>query len=78
MIHDPALDRWAAMRENVYQHYKFTRTITRQTVALGLVLPIAIYAVAAVYDNKYDWAGKLKGSSLLRNPPAPAPAKDDE
>ncbi|GFZ42869.1 hypothetical protein JCM24511_00587 [Saitozyma sp. JCM 24511] len=67
---DPALERWNFMRENVYQNFKFTKRATRSVLLFTLVFPAVIAGIAIRYDNKYDWAGKLKGESLLRNAPA--------
>ncbi|KAK8861329.1 hypothetical protein IAR55_002148 [Kwoniella newhampshirensis] len=75
---DPAIERWSQMRENVYQHFKFTRRATRQVITLGFLVPAFIAGIAVSFDNKYDWAGKQKGSSLLRGTPAkPSPASEE-
>lgn len=50
MQHDPSIERWAAMRENVYQHFKFTRRNTRTIMLLGVVVPVAIGALCLKYD----------------------------
>jgi len=67
---DPAIERWVAARDNVYQHFKFTPVKTRQVVGLMIVVPALCGLLASVTDNKYDWAGKGKNDSLLRTPPA--------
>jgi len=67
---DPAIERWASMRDNVYQHFKFTPLKTRQVVGLMVVAPALCCLLASVTDNKYDWAGKGKNDTLLRTPPA--------
>ncbi|WVF66705.1 hypothetical protein IAT40_001447 [Kwoniella sp. CBS 6097] len=75
---DPAIERWSQMRENVFQHFKFTKKTTRQVFTWGLVVPATIALIAVTFDNKYDWAGKQKGSSLLRGTPAkPAPPAEE-
>ncbi|KAK4685452.1 hypothetical protein P7C73_g4698, partial [Tremellales sp. Uapishka_1] len=66
---DPAIERWAYMRENVYQHFAFTRKATRSVFLVGAVLPAAIFAASYYSDAKFDWAGKRQGSSLLVNAP---------
>lgn len=38
------------MRENVYQHFKFTPKTTRTTVFLGVIVPAAIFGVSYLYD----------------------------
>ncbi|WVR04076.1 hypothetical protein IAU60_001075 [Kwoniella sp. DSM 27419] len=76
---DPAIERWSQMRENVYQHFKFTRRATRQVFTWGLLVPATIALIAVSFDNTHDWAGKQRGSSLLKGAPAkPAPVADEE
>ncbi|KAL7419761.1 hypothetical protein Q5752_005677 [Cryptotrichosporon argae] len=75
---DPALERWSQMRENVYQHFTFTRRATRHVMLWGLVFPAAIAGVAMAYDDKFDWAGKRRGESLLAKAPAVPVVADDE
>ncbi|WVN90386.1 uncharacterized protein L203_105622 [Cryptococcus depauperatus CBS 7841] len=73
---DPAIERWAHMRENVYQNFKFTPKTTKQVVIYGLVLPALTATIAIAFNKKYDWAGKQKGSSLLAGTPAkPVPTE---
>ncbi|GMK54547.1 hypothetical protein CspeluHIS016_0111330 [Cutaneotrichosporon spelunceum] len=69
LLHDPAIDRWAAMRENVYQHFKFSRSATTKVMTWAVIVPVITFAVAVAYDDKLDWAGKRRGESLLANPP---------
>lgn len=64
----------------MYQHFKFTRTATRYVLTWGIAVPALIAVCAWKFDvslspspqlmlqNKYDWAGKLRGQSLLREP----------
>ncbi|AFR99005.2 hypothetical protein J008_06999 [Cryptococcus neoformans] len=76
---DPAIERWSQMRENVYQHFRFTPQKTRQVFTYALLLPALVAGISWAYDKKYDWAGKQKGSSLLANTPAkPLPKSDEE
>ncbi|WVQ94317.1 hypothetical protein IAU59_001396 [Kwoniella sp. CBS 9459] len=73
-----AIERWSQMRENVFQHFKFTKKTTRQVFTWGLIVPAAIALISVTFDNKYDWAGKQRGSSLLRGTPAkPAPPAEE-
>ncbi|KAF9514876.1 hypothetical protein BS47DRAFT_1294607, partial [Hydnum rufescens UP504] len=68
---DPAIERWALMRENLYQNFRFTPIKTRQTIVLMIGFPLLGGLLAWSTDARYDWAGKTKGTSLLRSPPAP-------
>ncbi|KAF8321823.1 hypothetical protein DL93DRAFT_2051601, partial [Clavulina sp. PMI_390] len=67
---DPAIERWQLMRDSQYMHFKWTPLKTRQVVNLMIVVPALCGLLAYSTDLRWDWAGKLKGQSLLRNPPA--------
>ncbi|TXT12134.1 uncharacterized protein COLE_02544 [Cutaneotrichosporon oleaginosum] len=64
------------MRENVYQHFKFSRPITYKVVRWGLLFPAFIAAVSITYDNKFDWAGKRREDSLMAQPPTKEQAEE--
>ncbi|WVQ73896.1 hypothetical protein IAR50_003477 [Cryptococcus sp. DSM 104548] len=75
---DPAIERWSQMRENVYQHFKFTPRKTAQVLTWAVAVPALIASIAMASDQKYDWAGKQKGSSLRIGTPAkPAPMEEE-
>lgn len=38
------------MRENVYQHFKFSRRATRLVAFYGIIFPATIYGLSALYD----------------------------
>ena len=46
------------MRENVYQHFKFTPKATRQVVAWAVVFPAVIAYASWAYDVSVEWAGE--------------------
>ncbi|EUC67304.1 transmembrane protein, putative, partial [Rhizoctonia solani AG-3 Rhs1AP] len=63
---DPAIERWAAMRDNLWKGFRMTPyAAPRVTLWLGVV-PLALGALATVLDTKIDWNGKRKGESLFR------------
>ncbi|KZV80722.1 hypothetical protein EXIGLDRAFT_406555 [Exidia glandulosa HHB12029] len=74
---DPAIERWAYMRENVYKHFQFTPTAVKRVVALGIVVPTLCYMIAADQSYKWDWRGKRKGDSLLSAARQPPPADSE-
>ncbi|BEI80186.1 hypothetical protein CcaverHIS002_0107150 [Cutaneotrichosporon cavernicola] len=76
LLVDPSIDRWAAMRENVYQHFKFSRAITYKVLRWAVIVPGITFAVASIYDGKLDWAGKRREDSLLANPPKKEEAQE--
>ncbi|KAH9923995.1 uncharacterized protein BXZ73DRAFT_103726 [Epithele typhae] len=67
---DPAVDRWNVMREAVYQNFRWNKRTARQAIFGMVLFPAAVYALAYNQHNKWDWAGKRKGESLLRAAPA--------
>jgi hypothetical protein len=48
--HVEARVRLTTQRENVYQTFTFTKRASRTALALGLVVPAAIAAIAMTYD----------------------------
>ncbi|KAI5451081.1 hypothetical protein NCC49_001959 [Naganishia albida] len=61
---DPSIERWNAMRENVYKNFRFTSTSSRQVLVFGAVVPALIGAACYFNDATMDWAGKKRGESL--------------
>jgi len=69
LLKSDAIERWGAMRENVYQNFKFTKKTTRQTMIWAITVPALVLVLTMQQYAKYDWAGKQRGSSLLANTP---------
>lgn len=75
---DPAIERWSHMRENTYQNFQFTSRATTRVMLWALLVPVATGFLFVRYDNKFDWAGKMKGSSLRQEALAvPRPQDED-
>ncbi|EIM90510.1 uncharacterized protein STEHIDRAFT_154326 [Stereum hirsutum FP-91666 SS1] len=68
--HDPAVERWNSMRENVWRYFKFTRQTTKVSLIGLVIFPGAIYLTSTLSIGKWDWKGRRKDETLLRNPPA--------
>ncbi|ORX36418.1 hypothetical protein BD324DRAFT_628780 [Kockovaella imperatae] len=67
---DPAIERWAHMREHVYENFKFTRRNTRFLTVWGLVIPgLLIWGSLSFYD-RYDIRGLTAGDNPLKHPPS--------
>ncbi|KAF8527052.1 hypothetical protein JB92DRAFT_3107844 [Gautieria morchelliformis] len=75
--HDPAIERWYQMRENMYKDFRFTRSATRTSLILMVVIPGMLGWYASRQDLKWNWVGKRKGESLLRQPPPPLEGNED-
>ena len=47
--------------------FRFTPKNTRIILILGLVIPSSLYVLARDHNAKWDWAGKTRDQSLLKN-----------
>lgn len=74
---DPAIERWAYMRENVYRNFKFTPTVVKRAVTLGVVVPGLVYYVASGQNYTWNFRGTRKGESLLRDAQAQSESTSD-
>ncbi|SCZ98374.1 BZ3500_MvSof-1268-A1-R1_Chr7-1g09115 [Microbotryum saponariae] len=63
---DPAVESWAYMRENVWRHFRFTNRTTRLSLIWGVLVPVAVYAVALRTDLKWDVIGAKKDDPIAR------------
>ncbi|TFK26402.1 hypothetical protein FA15DRAFT_667493 [Coprinopsis marcescibilis] len=66
--HDPAIDRFNAMREGAYLNFKWTRKTVTTAVIGFIVFPTALYYMTARTHNRWNWTGKRKGEPLAINP----------
>ncbi|QRV86509.1 hypothetical protein RhiJN_28574 [Ceratobasidium sp. AG-Ba] len=67
---DPAIERWGAMRDNLWRGFRMTPYATRKVaIWLGLV-PLSMGALALSLDRKVQWRATRKGESLLGSTPA--------
>ncbi|KII88784.1 hypothetical protein PLICRDRAFT_176325 [Plicaturopsis crispa FD-325 SS-3] len=66
--HDPAIERWNIMREDVFRHFRFTSRTTWVTMCGVFIVPGAFYLIASSNDRKWNWRGALKGESLASKP----------
>eukprot|EP00042_Codosiga_hollandica_P013707 m.31159 g.31159 ORF g.31159 m.31159 type:complete len:83 (+) comp41632_c0_seq1:165-413(+) len=58
-IKDPAIERWASMRERTGEFFKWTPRTTRAAVLWGVVVPVVLYEVAvAEYRHREAVSGK--------------------
>ncbi|TFK55300.1 hypothetical protein OE88DRAFT_1805666 [Heliocybe sulcata] len=69
--YDPAIERWNAMRENAYQHFRFTPRNTIISLLGMVIVPGTILYVASQTDERWNWNGKRRGESLLSRAPEP-------
>ncbi|KZT28607.1 hypothetical protein NEOLEDRAFT_1175902 [Neolentinus lepideus HHB14362 ss-1] len=69
--HDPAIERWNAMRENAYKYFRFTPRNTFIGIVGVVIVPGTLLYIASQTDNKWNFNGKRKGESLLIHAPQP-------
>ncbi|CEI91229.1 hypothetical protein G6F70_002447 [Rhizopus microsporus] len=53
---DPAIERWAHVRENTHLYFKFNQRNTRKSLIWGVAVPIALTILAYKTDRKWDFA----------------------
>ena len=61
---DPAVERWANMRENTHQYFRFNRRTTRLAMVWLVAVPVALYYSAVYWENRWDFFGKKDGDSI--------------
>jgi len=72
---DPAIERWRMMRDHIHQGFRFTRYNTGPALLYGAIIPVAFFTMAYVTKDRWDFAGKQRGDSLLKRPPQePSPS----
>jgi hypothetical protein len=68
---DPAIERFNTMREDAYLNFRWTNRTVRTAVLGVIVVPAAVYYLADRYYQRFDWAGRPKGQSILVTAPQP-------
>ncbi|KAI9262794.1 hypothetical protein BY458DRAFT_458778 [Sporodiniella umbellata] len=54
---DPAIERWAHLRENTHLYYSFNKRNTNKTLLWGLLVPIGLTFIAYQTSNRWNFAG---------------------
>ncbi|KAG0148713.1 hypothetical protein CROQUDRAFT_89984 [Cronartium quercuum f. sp. fusiforme G11] len=66
--HNPNIDKYGLMRDEVIQSFKFNKRNTRNTfIILGLI-PISFFYIAVIDSHKWEIRGKRRGESLYKYP----------
>ncbi|KAI9594559.1 hypothetical protein BDF19DRAFT_396087 [Syncephalis fuscata] len=63
---DPALERWAAMRENSDAYFRWNRRNVRLGVIFGVAVPLAIYGLTTYTTNRYAMIGPRRQGLLAK------------
>ncbi|KIM21756.1 hypothetical protein M408DRAFT_332012 [Serendipita vermifera MAFF 305830] len=64
--HDPAIERWYQMREDIYKNFRFTPYATRRVLIWGLAVPALTLYLLHDQAFKWDLRGKKHGETLKR------------
>lgn len=51
---DPAIERWAHLRENTHLYFKWNKRTTQRTLFWGVVIPVGLTALAYATDVNID------------------------
>ncbi|GAA6004624.1 hypothetical protein JCM11491_002171 [Sporobolomyces phaffii] len=81
---DPGVESWNYMRENVWRHFRFTKTTARLSLIWGVLVPVGVFALAQRQDLKWDIVGARRDDPIARfgpssvRPSAAAAADEDQ
>ncbi|ORZ20722.1 hypothetical protein BCR42DRAFT_370620 [Absidia repens] len=53
---DPAIERWAHLRENTHLYFKWNKRNTRRTLFWGVAIPVGLTILAYATDRKWNFA----------------------
>ncbi|KAI7866536.1 hypothetical protein BDF14DRAFT_1728209 [Spinellus fusiger] len=53
--HDPALERWAHLRENTHLYFRWNKSNVKKTLFWGIVVPVGLTILAYKTDRKWDF-----------------------
>ncbi|KAI8875100.1 hypothetical protein K501DRAFT_232904 [Backusella circina FSU 941] len=54
---DPAIERWASMRENTHLYFKWNQRTARRSLFWGIVIPVGLTILSYKTDRKWDFTG---------------------
>jgi len=66
LLKDPAIERWYTMRESIHQGFRFTRYNTPAILFYAVAVPVGMYYLASATQNRWNFAGALRGDSLSK------------
>ncbi|GAA5955394.1 hypothetical protein JCM5350_001185 [Sporobolomyces pararoseus] len=67
---DPGVESWNYMRENVWRHFRFTKTTARLSLIWGVLVPVGVFAFAQRQDLKWDIVGARRDDPIARFGPS--------
>ncbi|KAI7897752.1 uncharacterized protein BX663DRAFT_444471 [Cokeromyces recurvatus] len=61
---DPAIERWAHLRENTHLYFGWNKRTTRQTLLWCLAVPVGLTILAYSTDRKWNFAAAQTSEDL--------------
>ncbi|GAB5592157.1 hypothetical protein Unana1_07057 [Umbelopsis nana] len=74
---DPAIERWAHLRENTHLYFAWNKRNTRAAMLWMVAVPVGLTYLAYKTDRKWDFAGAQSKDELLQRQPAPASEEEN-
>ncbi|KAJ3122570.1 hypothetical protein HK098_002749 [Nowakowskiella sp. JEL0407] len=65
LLIDPAIEKWAHMKESTTHHYKINNRTLKITFTFLVAIPAFLYWGAAAYKDKFAFQGVTNGESSL-------------
>ncbi|EIE80957.1 hypothetical protein G6F57_000361 [Rhizopus arrhizus] len=54
---DPAIEKWAHLRENTHLYFSFNKRNTRRSLFWGIAIPVGLTILAYQTDRKWNFSG---------------------
>ncbi|KAJ2614575.1 Glucosaminyl phosphatidylinositol (GlcN-PI) nositol acylation protein [Coemansia sp. RSA 1365] len=62
LLKDPAIEEWTWMRQNTHRYFKVNKRTTPTLLAMGLVVPVALFYTSLYTQDTIKFAPKVKKS----------------
>ncbi|KAI8143709.1 hypothetical protein BJV82DRAFT_668156 [Fennellomyces sp. T-0311] len=66
---DPAIERWAHLRENTHLYFGWNKRNTRRSIVWLAVVPIGLTALAYATQNKWNFAASQTKAEMNNEKP---------
>ncbi|CAO3645873.1 unnamed protein product [Mucor hiemalis] len=53
---DPAIERWASLRENTHLYFKWNKRNARRSLFWGIAVPVGLTVLSYGTDRKWNFA----------------------
>ncbi|GAA5810333.1 hypothetical protein MFLAVUS_003754 [Mucor flavus] len=62
---DPAIERWAHLRENTHLYFAWNKRTARRSLFWGIAIPIGLTIMSYSTDRKWNFAAAQTKEDLL-------------